>query len=764
MSEVIVLKLEKEKLTDLREWIRREEERISEDENRLKSNISDLEKASKGIYNEELEVSRKLFSIVQKDLEKYEEAYYKPYFARVDFREYKKEVESFYIGKFGLGDIVEGEEKVIDWRAPIADLYYSGTQGETYYRAPVGVINGELKLKRKFLYEDNEIIKCFDEGINEIILRSQLNEEGDGTLIDEFLKINLENSTGNKLKEVVATIQKEQNDIIRAEKNCPLIIQGSAGSGKTTVALHRLAYLIYRYKETLSGEEILVVAPNKLFLDYISEILPNLGVNKVKQKTFEEIALEKLKLKGKIITKDKKLIEILENKESLENNYLINESSIKGSLLFKNMLNKYLSLLEEKDSNIEDIKVMEYKLFDKEEIKRLFVKDLSNYPINKRKDEIKRYFSLKISEKILTILNKVDFQYEYKIARIKRQMDDSPERRKELIKLYDERDKYKKDIQSTAKKDFNKYFEMWKGISTSNVYNNFFETKEVFLEFEEISQDFIYNMKIRLENNIKNNVIDSDDLAAMLYLKFKIEGIQEKELFKHIVIDEAQDYSPLQLEVISMMSFGSSLTIVGDLGQGIYSYRGIKDWNTVINDIFSKKSTYKQLNQSYRSTVEIINFANIVLKKQKYYKNPAQPVLRHGIEPEILQFGTQKDFCEKIYNIIKNIKEHGLESIAIIGKSLKECKKIKESIRKYSKYDFTLVKDDDKDFKSNMIIIPSYLTKGLEFDCTIVYNLNKNNYDDNELDKKLLYVVLTRALHREFIFYNGEISPLILEK
>lgn len=755
-----ILEDEKEKLIEMREWIHNEISRIKIDEKNLKDKIRDLEKINKGAYNEELVINKKLFNIVEKDLEIYKEASLKPYFARIDFREFRKDTETFYIGKNSLGDVKDGEEKVIDWRAPIADLYYSATQGEAYYKAPIGVINGELKLKRKFLYENNEIVKCFDEGINEIILKSNLdNEEGDA-LIDEFLRINLENGTGNKLKEVVATIQKEQNEIIRADKNFPLIIQGSAGSGKTTVALHRLAYLLYRYKEILNTTDILVIAPNKLFLDYISEVLPDLGVDNVKQKTFEDISLEILGLKGKVISKDKKFMDILENEDK---ELVLEESKFKGSWEFKNILDDYLKVLETKDSNIENIKVMGYTLFDKNEIKRLFTKDLVKYPINKRKDEIKRYFSLKIKEKVLNVLGKIDFSYEYKIARLKKQMVDSKERREKLIELYDERDNLKREFQRVLKKEFNDYFEKWKGINTANIYLDMFEDEKFFEDVicSVISKELGQFIKTTLKYNIKNNIIDCDDLAAMLYIKFKVEGILDKDLAKHIVVDEAQDYSMMQVKVISMMSYANSLTIVGDLGQGIYYYKGINNWNDVIDNIFQGKCVYKKLKQSYRSTVEIIEFANKVLEKQKNYETSAVPILRHGDKPKVIKFNNNREFCEEVDKIVEKIINEGRTSIAIIGKSLKECKKIRDALRKYSKYDFVLVKEDNKELDLDKIIIPSYLTKGLEFDCSIVYNLDEDVYNDNEMDKKLLYVALTRALHYEYIFYKNNISKLI---
>ena len=760
--DIKILEEEQGILLETKKWLVSEIGKIKTEENEMQERVTALSKSTKGAYNQELDINRKLYNIVKKNMDSYIEAKDKPYFARVDFREFRKDPETFYIGKNGLGDMESGDEKVIDWRAPVADLYYSGTQGNAYYVAPVGVIEGDLKLKRKFLYNsENNIEKCFDEGINEIILQSQNQEEN--ALIDEFLKLTLEESTGTKLKEVVATIQKEQNDIIRADKSFPMIIQGSAGSGKTTVALHRLAYLMYRHKETLSGSDILVVAPNKIFLDYISEILPNLGVDKVPQMTFEELALKKLGLKGTLISKDKKLVKIIEEANELEVKYITNESKLKGTLGFKNILDRYIRILERNDSDIEDILVDKYSLFDKKEIKRLFLKDLIKHPINKRKTEIKRYFEKKLGQKILDVLNKVDFQYDYTISRAKKTIEDEIERRKEVIKIYDERDIKKVEIKKQAKHAFNKYFEDWKGISTKNIYNELFLNSEVLDEVtsgkipQKLSNYIVETLKV----NLDSNYIDADDLAAMMYLEFKIEGIRDDEMFKHIVVDEAQDYSILQLEVISMMSRGRSLTIVGDIGQGIYSYKGINSWDAVIEHLYPEKGIYKTLTQSYRSTVEIINFANGVLRKQENYPKPAMPVLRHGMKPEVTEFKTIKEFSSMVDEIVTKVKNDGKTSVAIICKTLKESKKLRDSMKKYSENSFVMVKNDDKTIDLNLIIIPSYLTKGLEFDCSIVYNLDDENYGDNELDKKLLYVALTRALHYEYIFYKGTKSKLI---
>lgn len=753
---------EKEYLEGTVNWIDKEISIIKANDADLNDRVAELRKQSKGRYSEELETYEKLYAITHKNLLKYLDSKDQPYFGRIDFREYKRETEIFYIGKFGLGDSTSGDEKVIDWRSPISDLYYSGTYGDSYYKAPAGIINGELKLKRKFIIKEGRLIDAFDEGINEIILKAT-SEEGNA-LVDEYLRINLEESSSSKLKDVVATIQKEQNDIIRSEKNAALIVQGSAGSGKTTIALHRLAYLLYKCKEKLKGEDILVIAPNKLFLDYISEILPDLGVGNVKQKTFEQVAVDVLNIKGKIYTKDKKLSEIIECSDSEQTRLLLTASKIKGTNGFKIILDRYIRYMEKKDAEVQDIKVDEYVLFEVKEIKRLYIKDLAHLSLDARKDEIKRYFKLKLNDKINSILDKIDFSYEYMVSRVKKTMDDGKERREKLIELYNERDNKKKEITNKAKLAFEDYFVKWKKGNIDSLYYDLFTDENIFNEVtgmklpEEISTYLRNGIKKQLEDGI----IDSDDIGAMLYLRFKVQGVPEKFKFKHIVIDEAQDYSILQMLALKLMCESNSFTIVGDIGQGIYYYRGIQEWDKLIKNVFEGNANYVQLTQSYRSTVEIIEFANKVLVKQKNSLKPAIPVLRHGMVPEVIKFEDDKCFAQKLDQVIEQIKAINKKRIAVIGKDFDECSSIKNILKKYSCVKWDLIKDTEKTMKSDYIIIPSYMTKGLEFDCTVIYNCSDKSYGDNEMDKKILYVILTRALHMEFIFYKDNISHLLL--
>jgi DNA helicase-2/ATP-dependent DNA helicase PcrA len=751
--------IEEKKFIETKDWIIDQLENTKEKVNEYEARILLLKKSSRGAYDQDLILTEQIFDFANKSLTKYDEAQHNPYFARIDFRERRRDVESFYIGKHGLNDHNKNEEIVIDWRAPVANLYYSGTFGEAFYTSPMGVIDGELTLKRKFLIKNGTLEKIYDEGVNEIILKTS--EEGD-ELIDEFLKVNLEQNMNKKLKEVVSTIQKEQNEIIRAFKNKPIIIQGSAGSGKTTVALHRLAYLIYTYSQDSENQNILVVAPNKLFLEYISEVLPNLGVHNVKQNTYEELCQEILKDRNRVITKDEKLSKIIE--DSNEDQYvklMINSSKFKGSLLFKSILARYIKYIEAIDSDVTDIMVEGYTLFSSKEIKKLYIRNLSHLSIVKRKEEINKYLKLRLKEKLIELSSSIDSEYNYKIMDIKSMNSLSDKEKREMIvKTYDERDFRKKNLNLNSNKAIKEFFKMWQKIDFYKYYIELFTNEELFNKLTEgkIPKQLYEFMKDEIEINKNKKLIDSDDLSALVYLKLKLEGIDNGN-FMHMVVDEAQDYSYFQLYILDEISKNHSMTIVGDLGQGIYNYKGINSWNKVIDLVFKSDATYITLSQSYRSTVEIIDFANRVLVKQNLNISPATPVLRHGEKPRTVNI--EYNEVEKIDGIIKEVLDKRKSTVALICKTHGECIKIYNKLRENSIYTWSLIDENVNNIREDYLIIPSYMTKGLEFDATIIYNCDDDNYKDCDLDKKLLYVALTRALHLQYVTYKTTLTKLL---
>lgn len=751
---------EEMKFSSTKEWI---EEQLLNTEKKCEEyekKVATLKKSSRGTFSTELILAQNIQDFANKDLHKYSESKDNPYFARINFKEKIREMESFYIGKFGLIDEVNNEEVVIDWRAPLANLYYSGTFGAASYTAPMGEIQGELLLKRKFQVKDGKIVNIFDEGVNELIV--PVSEDGE-ELVDEFLKINLEENMSKKLKDVVNTIQREQNEIIRAYKNKPIIIQGSAGSGKTTVALHRLAYLVYTYGDEMNNRNILVVAPNQLFLDYISDILPNLGVSNVKQSTFEELCSAILNIKYKIITKDKKLAHIMECKDEEEIKYITASSKIKGTMSYKTIMDRFIKYLERKSSEVEDILVDEYILFSAKEIKRLYIKDLENLPINKRKDEINKYFKGKLKNRIEEIKEKIENIYFFKIKDIKDRKDISEEdKRKEIIKTYDERDEVIGGLKTKGSKALKEFFGNWKKISVVDSYINLYNDEEAFSSVTDscLPKKLVDYMRDEINKNIATKNIDCDDLTALTYLQLKLEGVVG-ENYIHTVIDEAQDYSLMQFNVLKEISKNNSMTIVGDLGQGIYNYKGINSWESLIEKVFSEDATYITLSQSYRSTVEIIEFANRVLEKQELNIKPALPILRHGDEPRVIN-AREDEEIRVIDSLLEEIYSKNKKTVAIICKTYTECKELHKRLKKESKYKWELIEESQSKLDIDNLIIPSYMTKGLEFDATIVYNCDEDMYRNEVLDKKLLYVALTRALHLQYVMYKESLSSLLV--
>lgn len=753
-------KIEEKRIFDTHTWIEDQINLIHEKADHLFSKISEVKKETGFKYNYELETLQNVYAMSSKTLHDYNEVMEQPYFARIDFAERLRFNESFYIGKIGLSDEKAGNEYVIDWRAPIADLYYSGTQGSASYWAPDGNIEGRLNLKRKFIIKNSSLVEAFDEGIDQIILKSG---EYGNALVDEFLKINLEEQSGSKLKDVVATIQREQNNIIRAGISEPVIIQGSAGSGKTTVALHRVAYILFKYKEKLKGKDILVVAPNKLFLNYISDVLPNLGVDEVIQKTYDEIALEILKLDRKTSTKDEKISRIIEGNDLAEIELMKDSSKLKGSIEFKKILDRYINYLELKDFSHEDIMAYGCPIFTSIEIKNLFLNDMSHLPLDARKDEIKRYFKVKLNDRISRIYGLIEYRYTRKINTIKAEQGDSLERRELLTDLYNARDEKKKSVKKEAANALNAYFKNWEYDDPIKLYEELFSNTEIFKELSssQIPAPLVAYMGRKLVQNIESSTIDSDDLTAMLYLKLKIKGVEEKWKFHHIVLDEAQDYSYFQISTLRNLSCNNSCTIVGDLGQSIYYFKGINNWETLLKDVFEGEGTLTQLSQSYRSTVEIVKLANKVLVAQNNFLKPAVPVLRHGMEPVIEKIENDMDFCHKAEKISEQVMKAGRTNTAIICKTSEECLTISKLINKKNNNKWHILNEKNENLKFEKIIIPSYMTKGLEFDCSIIYNCSNEKYSDNELDKKLLYVILTRALHMEYIFYKQQLTELL---
>ena len=663
-----------------------------------------------------------------------------PYFARIDFTAEGKNEEEVYIGRTTILD-EDANVIVADWRAPISSMYYDSAIGKTSYNSPDGEIRGVLSLKRKYDIRDGKLL-----GYDDIEVVAS----------DEILNNFLSENADTRLKNIVSTIQKEQNEIIRASIYIPLIIQGVAGSGKTTVALHRIAYLIYQYAKQFNPDEFLIIAPNKFFLDYISTVLPDLGVDEVRQETFGDFATELIGEKLRVSSSNTTLSNIINNQNDENAKIQAEISRFKSSNIFKDIIDKYVenyiaSFL------VDDIIVGNYKVVSIERLLTLFNNSQNIISFYGRIENVKAVLSKYIKDYYEQISANIKMQTKRMIEELNEKQISKEIINAEKSKIWKEEENLLKELKKGGKKLLNAHFKKYMiNASALSLYADIIKTEEF---FHVISKEATEFMKNRMRKMAKNKEVDYDDLTALLYIKYIVFGLVEDISLKYVVVDEAQDYGEFTFSVLLEILKSNSITILGDLAQGIYSYKGIKSWNKLNESILNGKAKLLTLTKSYRTTIEIINEANKAIKKLKNLDIPlSTSVIRHG---EPVRYIKTNDFEEMMFGIknrISQLKEKNFR-IAIITKDLNDAQKVYKFLNKNEKIIF--LTDHSSEFNGDIVVLPSYLSKGLEFDSVILFDVSKEKYAMNELEIKLLYVSMTRAMHTLDIFYEKDLTELL---
>lgn len=671
------------------------------------------------------------------------EAEKKPYFARIDFlEEDRKEPDSIYIGKMCLIRDDDMKPVIIDWRAPIASLYYEERLGSAKYICPKGVVQGELMLKRQFSIENGELLNIFDIDI---------------TTNDDFLQGYLGASADNRLKDIVSTIQAEQNQIIRADMWTPLIVQGAAGSGKTTIALHRIAYLVYTHERSFKPESFMIIAPNTLFLDYISEILPELGVDRVRQATFEDFAMDLIHKRFKFRDPNEKLMLLASGKDVEQALKLKDASGLKCSMEFKGLIDGFLDCVEASMLPKQDFSLLNETVMTYAELQKLFLDEYKRLPVKNRLDEIKKHMTHSITKKKQILKVKIEKECEDEILYLKKTLKESPDLQGNVMGAFNRRDFRLKALDREAKKTINEYLNDILKKSAFEHYKDFIN----YLCDTAKNETEVYAAQWSLKI-LSSSRIETEDLAPIIYIKYRIHGIDEKIPVRHIIIDEAQDFSAFQLYVLKKIIKDSSFTILGDLCQGIHSYRSLKTWEELIEGVFTdRRSKLLTLEQSYRTTVEIMNVANIVAKRMAIPNVPlAKPVFRHGEPVAIIKDDSVEDRENSILKRINNFKDKGLKLIAVITKTSEEGELLYKSIKKEIP-EIALITGAEGEYKGGIMVVPAHLSKGLEFDAVIISDASIDQFSLSDMDAKLLYVAMTRAMHFLDIHYVGQITPLL---
>lgn len=685
------------------------------------------------MYGNNPELLANIVCQLEKKLEVLKKTENKPYFARIDFQNAEdKQVEECYIGKVGIFD-EENNAITIDWRAPIASMYYDSNIGHAAYEAPQGTIMGELLVKRQYDIEGGKL-KNF--------------QDVDTVSNDEILKPYLGVNADSRLKNIVSTIQAEQNEIIREKLFKNLIIQGVAGSGKTTVALHRIAYLVYNNIDNIKPEQYLVIGPNRFFVNYISGVLPDLDVNNVSQLTYDEIVKRLLSEEIELISDEEKILQSV-NMDGVNELFF---EKIKVSMLFQKAIDKFLidfdkTIVPDKDFVIKDYEILSRKI----------ISDIYNSIQN---DGVISYeiFGKKIERACLLIGKYIEENSEVILSRVRNQYYDKVKNfsKDEIAKERKKIEYIEKELRNKCNQSLKKYFSKGRP-KILNLYIQFLKKIDNYINTGEYRMDVCVKKTITY---IKSKKVEFEDLGALLYLFYRVYGSSEFGDYRHAVIDEAQDFGEFNFYSLKKLMPKCTFSIFGDLAQSIYQYRGIESWESVINTTFDNDCDLKYLKKSYRTTTEIMESANNVISHIGLVS--AEPVIRHGLDVEYINFDNNKINC--IVNLINSYIEKGYVSIAIISKSDEEANLVNFELKKYG-IDVANITTSDIEYNGGICTITSYLVKGLEFDGVIVTDASNNIYKSNKLiDMKLLYVAMTRPLHELSVLYSGEITlPLQVE-
>ena len=675
-----------------------------------------------------MKIQKRRHEFTRKLKEKYEKMLLSPYFARIDFTEEGKELpDKYYIG---ISNLINDDFDflVYDWRAPISSMFYDYEVGKAGYTCPEGVINGDLTLKRQYKVNDGKLKYMFDSNLK---------------IDDEILQNILAKSSDSKMKAIVTTIQREQNKIIRNELYKNLIVQGPAGSGKTSVALHRIAYLLYKHREKIGPQNILIFSPNNIFNDYISDVLPQLGEDNMCQTTFKEYMHKAL---GNEIIKEEycEMMEyILSSKNEDNYNERIKSIKFKSSKQFLNILKEYVIYLEKKNRDFKDIIFKGALIISSKEIQELYFKDYVNLPLKRRLE--------KLRDRILYLLEPYE---KNRVGEVAEDIKNYGSQNDETEILKQSKSVVKNEIKSI-------YSEIYRmtDFNIIDIYKELFENLESFsnLIISEYDDEYINEVKFYTLEMIKSKKFNYEDQHALLYLKGALGDILKISEIKYVIIDEAQDYTPLQYEILYKLLNNASITILGDLNQSINPFMNLGSYTNIL-DIFPKDETcIINLTKSYRSTIEITEFSKKLLSNNVNY----ECVARRGDKPIVLGFSDENNINEQLLKDIKTYKEKGYKSIGIITKTIKEAQDVHNFLK--DKVNVNALLNDEDEYVNDTLVIPAFLAKGLEFDVVLIYNAGDENYDCEE-ERLLLYTACTRALHILRIYYLGECTKLLKEK
>jgi DNA helicase-2/ATP-dependent DNA helicase PcrA len=593
-----------------------------------------------------------------------------PYFGRIDFAPLGLAPVPMYIGVHSFLDEQQRQNLIYDWRAPVSSLFYDYELGEATYTTPAGPVQGTIDRKRQYKIRDGQL---------EFMLENDVN------IHDDVLQRELAKSSDDKLKNIVATIQRDQNAVIRNETARVMVIQGVAGSGKTSIALHRIAFLLYRYRDTIAAKDVLIISPNKVFADYISNVLPELGEEHIPELGMEELAADLLENRYAFQTFFEQVAALLDNPDPA----FVERIRFKSSAEFLRQLNQYLLHVENNYFTCSELRVG-----------RVLV------PLAFIQARFKAYHRVPLLKRFPQVAQDVRTYV---------------------------RDAADRKLTGQEKATIGEAIpRMFKFAQVLDLYRDFYHW---------LGRPELYQIDQRRS-------LEYADVFALIYLRLRLEGITAYAHVKHLVVDEMQDYTPVHYAVLSRL-FACRKTILGDVNQMVNPYSASSA--ETIERVFPDAEVVK-LHRSYRSTIEITTFA------QRIAPNPDLiPLERHGQEPSLVRCDNPEEERQTLQRLVAAFQHGGKQSLGIICKTLRQATQLQQALQSLGAH---LLTAESTTFKEGIVVTTAYLAKGLEFDEVIVPFVSARVYK-TEVDKGLLYVACTRAMHQLTLTYVGDLTPFL---
>lgn len=666
-----------------------------------------------------------IYRNTRRSMERYKRITGSPYFGRFDFAEDgSTDLEKVYIGLCNVADPKTAGIYVYDWRAPISSVYYRHELGKARYLAPYGEITGEVTLKRQYKIIDSELKYFFDSSV---------------TITDEILQEVLRNNSSPKMRNIVETIQKEQDVIIRDRESELLIVQGVAGSGKTSVAMHRVAFLLYQgMEEKLQANNIMIISPNSIFSKYISNVLPGMGEENAEQTSVEEIFDMCFKGMVRIESRNERLEKVIGGTGGDESLLIRRNMEFKGSRVFVEILDRLLHYFEHRLLRFEDVYCNGVCIENRHLLKSSFLDNKIRMPAAKR---LKR-----IEDKILERVHPVQKQRLKAIENIVQKMGGHEFEIKSFSRLLSMRETQR----------FLERLRKFTRVGSFDIYKMLFKSRALFYRLAkglqlpaDIERIISYTAEI-----LAKDKLPYEDAIALLHLKQRLEGNDSFKDIRQVVVDEAQDYYPIHYELFKGLFGNASYTVMGDVCQTVEKDVGYNLYNDIADILDKRKTVRLFLNKSYRASYEI----NLFSRRFSTVKQDFESFVRHETKPEIIVENNQEALEKSVVEGILKYFSQGFETVAVLCKTARQAEALYYAVK--GRIDIKLIGGQNQEIERGAMIMPVYMAKGLEFDAVLVYGADEKNYS-GDLDRKILYIACTRALHRLSLYCAGEKSRFL---